>query len=173
MCQLDHSSKYFIFISRNGISSPKINNYWIGLENLRSILLNRDCSYTAHVTVYFVNETIRYEGLYNNIFVASEKENYTLTYTDFRVDLNISENALEDGFSGSGFNDSINGQPFCTVDRDCWGCSVNSNSSGWWFNSGCSYVNPAAPLDDMVWPRNSSLESVEIIFIRLIADLSP
>ena len=151
---------------RNGFGYPWQENGWIGLEKLHYILSNSDYNHTARVTVYFHNETTAYEGYYENFFVSDEANNYMITYSGFYGGVN----ALEDGFSGTGTNDSINGQPFCTPDVDCGGCADSSNS-GWWFNNGCSYVNPAVPIDVLVWPRASEMASVDSLFIDIIADI--
>ena len=119
--------------------------------------------------VTFQNETSRFEGYYANFSISSEEQNYTLTYNGFYGHI---RNALEDGFSGSGNNDSINGQPFCAPDKDCDECA-NTSGSGWWFNTGCSYVTPMAPMDQLVWPRNSEMVPVDVLQISLIANLDP
>ena len=155
-----------MYFSRNGISYPSKYNSWIGLEKLHLILSNSPYNHTARVTVIFQNITMSYTGYYGDFYVQDEALGYTLTYNNFTT----GEYPLEDGFSGSGHNDSINGQPFCLSTNDCWDCAGNS-SSLWWFGTGCVYVNPAVPLSELVWPNDSAMAPVEMLLIEIIANI--
>ena len=136
------------------------------MDNLHDILSNSPYNHTAKVTVIFQNETTEYTGYYGNFFVDSKENSYTVTYTNFWA----GAFPLDDGLSGSGHNDSVNGQPFCPLswDNDCGGCSTNI-SPGWWFGSGCAYVNPFAVLDELVWPKTSVMLPVGKMYIDIIA----
>ena len=102
-------------------------------------------------------------------YVDSEETSYTLTYTNFLA----GENPLDDGFSGSGQNDSSNGQPFCPSARHTQTCGscANSSSVGGWFGSGCYYVRPFSVLEKLVWPNASLLLPVDILYFDIIANI--
>ena len=156
----------FFFLSRKGFYYPWKENSWIGLENLYNILTNSLYNHTARVTVYFQNDTTPYTGYYENFSIKDELNDYSLTYSSFHT----GEHPLVDGFSGTGNNDSVNGQPFCTPNKDCGGCANNSNS-GWWFNTGCAYVVPTAPLHQLVWPYGSEIVPVDELTVDIMADI--
>ena len=168
-CWLFPAPTYLYFwISRNGFGTSGSRQFFLGLDHIRSVLINSPYNHTAHVRVFFQNETVPFDGYYTNFSIDSAKHDYTLTYGTFIANTST----LEDGFSGSGYNDSINGQPFLTPDRDREQCARNSNSS-WWFNIGCSYVIPTAPMEDLVWPRDSEMVPVDRLYLGLIANINP
>ena len=130
--------------------------------------MNSLYNHTAKVTVIFQNDTMEYTGYYGNFFVDSEENSYILTYTNFSA----GEYPLDDGFSGSGQNDSANGQPFCpsSWSSDCGICS-NSTFTGGWFGSGCYYVNPLTALNELVWPNTTVLLPVDKLYIDIMANI--
>ena len=138
------------------------------MDKLHSILINTPYNYTAKVTVIFQNDTTEYIGNYGCFFVDSEENSYTLTYTNYWP----GEYALDDGLSGSGQNDSANGQPFCpsSLESNCGVC-FNSTISGGWFGTGCYYVNPLTVLDELVWPIASELLPVDTLYMDIIANI--
>ena len=136
------------------------------MDKLHDILSNSPYNHTAKVTVLFQNDTTEYIGYYDNFYVDSKENSYTLTYSNFWT----GAFPLDDGFSGSGNDDSANGQPFCPLSsgHDCGGCST-STSQSWWFGSGCTYVNLFAVLDELVWPKASVMLPVEKLYIDIMA----
>ena len=136
------------------------------MDKIRDILTNSPYNYTTKVTVIFQNDTTEYTGYYGNFFVDSEANSYTLTYSNYSA----GQYPLDDGFSGTGQNDSTNGQPFCPLSAgdNCGGCSTEPRHC-WWFGSGCSYVNPFALLRELVWPKASVMVPVYKLYLDIIA----
>ena len=133
---------------------------WLGLEKIRQLLNVGDRTYTMRIAINFEGEATVYDGYLDGIQIASEEENYTITYSSFRTE---GVYPLSDVFSE---DKSISGRPFCTPDRDCGDCAKNSNS-GWWFSSDCTGVNLNLPADELVWPREDQITSVDKISIDI------
>ena len=114
----------------------------------------------------FQNDTTEYTGFYGNFYIDSEENSFTLTYTNYWT----GPFPLDDGFSGSGHNDSANGQPFCPLSsgNNCGGC-YTSTSQSWWFGSGCGCINPFEVLGELVWPNASVILPVKKLYINIIA----
>lgn len=136
---------------------------WLGLEKIRYLLNIRGERFTAKISVTFINDDMSYNGYLDDFYIASEAENYKLTFSGFRTEVG---RPLPDAFTGTGATETINERPFCTLDRDCGECASKSNS-GWWFSYSCVGININSPANVLVWPNGSQSIPVEKINIDI------
>ena len=136
---------------------------WLGLENIHSLTTSGGRDYTAKVYVTFAGNNSSYIGYLDHFQLASESDNYTITFSGFRSDIN---KPLQNPFIVAGKDYSIAGRHFCTPDKDCEGCATNSNS-GWWFSQSCAGTNWNLPAGELVWPNGTQLVPVDRVFVDL------
>ena len=134
---------------------------WLGLEHMRQLLNVGGRLYTARIAVHFIGDDRVYDGYLDGVHIASEEDDYRITYSNFRTD---GLNNLPDAFSETGRG--INGQPFCTPDRDCGECAKDSNS-GWWFSTSCAGVNINLPASKLVWPINGEPAAIAKVTVDI------
>lgn len=137
---------------------------WLGLEKIRYLLNIREERFTARISVTFKGDDVSYNGYLDDFYIASEENDFKLTYSGYRTE---EAHPLPDVFTETGTNDTINGRPFCSPDKDCGECARNSNS-GWWFTRSCAGININSPANSMIWPNGSRSIPVEKIIIDIL-----
>ena len=136
---------------------------WMGLENIRSLIIARDQNFTAKISINFTGDNSVYVGYLDHFHLAPESDNYMISFSGYRSDV---DKPLPSPFSGNDYS-VLTGRPFCTPDRDCGECATGSNS-GWWFSQSCAGVNWNLPAGDLVWPNESQMLSVDRVFVDLM-----
>ena len=105
----------------NGFGDP-YENYWIGLKNMRNLVLNEEMQIRFDVSN---NESDSYFIIYDKFFLDSESENYTLTFFD-KIYGDLPNNLHNNGF-GFSAKDRKN-------DASDLNCAIEYKS-GWWYNN--------------------------------------
>nr|AXF50190.1 fibrinogen-related protein 1 [Physella acuta] len=112
----------------NGFGNVDGGEFWLGLKNIRRLLLENNDENTLRIDMTEQGTGFNFTRVYPVFMLGDESGSYTL---------------FLDGYDDGGTGMSANsGARFSTFDKDTsGGCPSSLRIAGWWFETGCGYVN--------------------------------